>query len=276
MPRCWRVPERSVEHRSIAFGGPQGLAKLSSGRQAGPTWDTLHRDLQDSANRLLARAAYYFGAETGALNEPRRQESGAFRRLSGVLQVPLQLVQARPGPQGHDRSLAAAAQYRHSALVLGLLLVLPVLAAEKDPCAAASTAQDVRFELSLKDHGAIFQAGEIVPLSLSFSSTAAGRYTAMIATYDRSGRLNEEHYCVEPESPDPLGVYYRTHPTMGGGARGMQQLSEAPLVADAELNEWRNLPPGHYRLYATSHRVLRPPDPQEVLCTPPRSHAAQG
>jgi hypothetical protein len=223
MPRFWRVPDRSIEeHRRssfTAFGGPQGLAKLSPGRQACPTWDKLHQLVQAS--------------------------------------------QARPGPQAHDRSLAVAAQYRHSALILGLLLALPGLAAEKDPCAAVSTAQDVRFELALKDHGAIFQTGEIVPLSLSFSSTKEGRYTAMVATYDRSGRLHEEHYCVEPESPDPLGTYYKTRGVMGGGLRGMQLLGEAPFLADAELNEWRSLPAGHYHVHAISYRVSRPRDPEE-------------
>jgi hypothetical protein len=153
-------------------------------------------------------------------------------------------------------------------LVLGLLLALPGLAAEKDPCAAVSTAQDVRFELALKDHGAIFRAGEIVPLSLSFSSTTGGRYTAMVATYDRSGRLHEEHYCVEPESPDPLGTYYKTRGTMGGGLRGFKPLDDAPFLADAELNEWRNLPPGHYHVYAISYRVSRPRDPQEDTESP--------
>jgi hypothetical protein len=153
-------------------------------------------------------------------------------------------------------------------LLLGLLLALPGLAAEKDPCAAVATTQDVRFEIALKDHGAIFRAGEIVPLSLSFSSTKEGRYTAMVATYDRSGRLHEEHYCVEPESPDPLGTYYKTRGTIGGGLRGMQPLYETPFLADAELNEWRNLQAGHYHVYAISYRVSRPRDPQEDTESP--------
>ena len=40
--------------------------------------------------------------------------------------------------------------------------------------------------------------GEIVPLVLSFTSSAAERYWADKRDYDRSGRLNIETYCVEP------------------------------------------------------------------------------
>jgi hypothetical protein len=50
---------------------------------------------------------------------------------------------------------------------------------------------------------------------------------------------------------------------MGGGLGSTQQLSEKAFTATAELNEWRQPEPGHYRLYVVSHRVWRPPDPNE-------------
>jgi len=53
----------------------------SSGPKLTPSQD---RYLQNSADRLLARAAHYSRIETG---EPRPRGSGAFRRFSGVLQV---------------------------------------------------------------------------------------------------------------------------------------------------------------------------------------------
>jgi hypothetical protein len=136
-------------------------------------------------------------------------------------------------------------------------------AAQNDPCAAASSVSDVRFALALKDGSAIFHQGEIVPLVLSFTSTAKHRYWADVRNYDRSGRLGIEYYCVEPEAPDPLESYFKIGPFIGGGLGGTRELTATPFVAEAELNEWRRLQPGHYRVYAISYRVWRPPDPRE-------------
>ena len=49
-----------------------------------------------------------------------------------------------------------------------------------------------------------------------------------------------------------------------GAVLGTQQRSEKPFTATAELNEWRQPAPGHYRLYVVSYRVWRPPDPGEA------------
>jgi hypothetical protein len=76
---------------------------------------------------------------------------------------------------------------RHvSALAFGLLLVAtPGWAAEKnDPCAADSSVSDVRFELALKDHGAVLQAGEIVPRA---------RKSRQDEAYERVRAIAEEH-----------------------------------------------------------------------------------
>jgi len=61
--------------------------------------DKLKRYLQDFLNRLLAaRAAHYSRVETATATEPgpkgTPRGSGAFRRFSGILQVPLRLVQS--------------------------------------------------------------------------------------------------------------------------------------------------------------------------------------
>jgi len=136
-------------------------------------------------------------------------------------------------------------------------------AAANDPCSAASSVSDVQFALSLKDHGAIFQAGEIVPLALSFTSTTKKRYWADDRNYDRSGRLGIEAYCVDPAAADPLVSYFKVGGSIGGGLGSMRELSETPFPAEAELNEWRTLEPGHYRVYAISYRVWRPPDAGE-------------
>ena len=112
-------------------------------------------------------------------------------------------------------------------------------------------------------NGLHFREGEIIPLALSFTSTADKRYWASNRNYDRSGRLNIETYCVEPAARDPLADYFRTGAFMGGGLGSEQQLSEKPFTATAELNEWRQPGPGHYRLYVVSHRGWRPAAPNE-------------
>ena len=68
---------------------------------------------------------------------------------------------------------------------------------------------------------------------------------------------------MEPEGPDPLVSYFRFGGFFGGGLGGTRALDAIPFTADAELNEWRRLGPGHYTVYAISYRVWRPPDPDE-------------
>lgn len=68
---------------------------------------------------------------------------------------------------------------------------------------------------------------------------------------------------MEPEVPDPLASYFRHGTFLGGGLGGTQALDTTAFTAEAELNEWRRPGPGHYRVYAMSYRVWRPPDPNE-------------
>jgi hypothetical protein len=144
-----------------------------------------------------------------------------------------------------------------------LALTPPLFAAEThDPCTAAPTAPAVRFTLAVKDHSAVFQYGEIIPLALSFTSEVENRYHADVRTYDRSGRLGIEAWCVQPEAPDPIEAYF-AFGVIGGGIGSERVLDNKPLMAEAELNEWRTLAPGHYRVFAVSSRVWRPPDPEE-------------
>jgi hypothetical protein len=152
---------------------------------------------------------------------------------------------------------------RNIALVL-LLLAKPASAMEQhDPCSAASSASDVRFTLALRGHGATFQEGEIIPLVLSFTSGTKNRYWADVRNYDRSGRLDIEYYCVDPEAPDPLASYFKAGVFLGGGLGSERVLDATPFTADAELNEWRALGPGRYRVYAISQRIWRLPDARD-------------
>lgn len=151
--------------------------------------------------------------------------------------------------------------------VVAIVLLLSGVAAfgsTPDPCSLASTVTDVQFSIAIADGRTSFREGEIIPLALSFTSTTDKRYWADNRSYDRSGRLSIETYCVEPEARDPLVDYFRSGVFMGGGLGSTQQLSEKPFTATAELNEWRQPGPGHYRLYVVSGRVWRPPDPDET------------
>lgn len=128
-----------------------------------------------------------------------------------------------------------------------------------DQCSLTSTVTDAKLTLSIPDGRASFLEGEIVPLVLSFTSTANKRYRAEVRNYDRSGRLNLETYCLEPEARDPLDDYFSTTLSLGGGLGGEQQLSENVFTATADLNEWRQPGPGHYRLYVVSFRASAEP-----------------
>lgn len=150
-------------------------------------------------------------------------------------------------------------------LVPAVLLLLGAgvcLADDQDPCAAQSSASDVQFSLALKGGQSVFHEGEIIPLQLMFS-TASGRYWFNNAGYDRSGRLDIDAYCVDPQGSDPLASYFNNGVFFGGGLFSEGRLAEKPFIRDADLNEWHRLPPGRYRLYAVSHRVFRPAESGE-------------
>jgi hypothetical protein len=138
-----------------------------------------------------------------------------------------------------------------------------VFASPPDPCSLSSSVTDANVTIAISADSSTFREGQIIPVVLTFTSTADKRYWADNRNYDRSGRLGIEAYCLEPEARDPLADYFRAGVFMGGGLGNTQQLSQEPFTATAELNEWRDPGPGHYRLHVVSYRVWRPPDPHE-------------
>lgn len=149
-----------------------------------------------------------------------------------------------------------------------LLIGCSVVAARPpDTCSLTSTVTDAKLTLGISDGRTSFREGEIIPLVLSFTSTADKRYRAVARNYDRSGRLNLDSYCLEPEARDPLADYFSTTFSMGGGLGGNQPLTEKPFTVTVELNEWRQPGPGHYRLYVVSPRVSPEPDSLNSLRT---------
>jgi hypothetical protein len=153
---------------------------------------------------------------------------------------------------------------RQVAPIALLLLGRAAFGSPPDPCSLSSTVTDARVTIAIPGGRTTFREGEIITLALSFTSTADKRYWADNRNYDRSGRLTIEAYCIESEARDPLADYFRAGTFMGGGLGNTQPLSEEPFTATAELNEWRQPGPGHYRLHVVSYRVWRPPDPDEA------------
>jgi hypothetical protein len=135
----------------------------------------------------------------------------------------------------------------------------PAAQSAPDPCQAAASPDDASVRLSLKNGQTVFREGEIVDLVLEFTSETTNRYQLSTQTYDRSGRLNAEAFCLTPTSPDPLADYFGAEflGFIGGGGFSYAGLSAKPYVIAPALNEWRSLRPGAYRLHVVSHRVSR-------------------
>jgi hypothetical protein len=124
------------------------------------------------------------------------------------------------------------------------------------------------FTLQLKDKQTQFHQGEVIRLELSFSSSSGRKFILDDAGYDRSGRLAIDTFILDRRdgTVDPLYDYFNSglFGFVGGGLRGMPELSAKPKVLIVELNEWlRFEKPGHYRLYVVSGRIatkLHPDD----------------
>jgi hypothetical protein len=92
-----------------------------------------------------------------------------------------------------------------------------------------------------------FHVGEIIPVELAFSASAPDAYDMSTASYDRSGRLDIEHFHVTPLGRDPLQKYYSTGTFVGGGLSSSRVLTGDPAMMREDLNEWVALDqPGHY------------------------------
>ena len=147
------------------------------------------------------------------------------------------------------------------AIVLGSSLRL-CAQSEPDPCAlSASQPGDISLQLSLQNGQNVFREGEIIALSAAYSSTSEKKYYANTRNYDRSGRLQgAEIFCIDPAAgTDPLADYFNGGMAcMMGGLSGEKQLGPDPYIVNLELNEWKSLPPGSYRLSIVGHRVTVP------------------
>jgi len=145
--------------------------------------------------------------------------------------------------------------------ILLALTLVPAILISASPAQTPSgqSSSDVKLAAEFQGGQSTFRLGEVIPIKLSFTSTAPGKYQFDNATYDRSGRLNAESFAVEPKAgwDDPLHLYFHSYECfMGGGLRGMDSLSNNPVFVHLELNEWvRFKEPGRYRITISSSRV---------------------
>ena len=118
---------------------------------------------------------------------------------------------------------------------------------------------DAGLQLNLSTSSTGFRCGEVIPLELTFTSTAPNRYQINMAQYDRSGRMNYEQFQLDPKegTSDPLQLYFNSAwGFIGGGLTGFKFLSTSPITIHLDLNEWVSFDrPGTYRLSVVSRRV---------------------
>jgi hypothetical protein len=118
---------------------------------------------------------------------------------------------------------------RRFSLMTVLLATKAAFCSPPDACSLTSTVTDAKLALSFADARTSYREGEIIPLVLSFTSTVDKRYRAADRNYDRSGRLNIDTYCLDPEARDPLADYI--FGGFGGGIGGERQLWGGCLAA---------------------------------------------
>jgi hypothetical protein len=146
----------------------------------------------------------------------------------------------------------------HFALLLTLSSPGHCAQIQPDPCATSSQPGDISVQLSLKNGQTVFREGEIIALVAEYSSAAQKKYYLSTRNYDRSGRLEGmEVFCIDPaKATDPLSDYFNgIMGSFGGGLGGEEDLSDKPYDVNLELNEWKSLPPGSYRVSIVSYRL---------------------
>jgi hypothetical protein len=134
------------------------------------------------------------------------------------------------------------------------LLLLVIIAGVRTCAQSAPVDPRILLQVQIASNQREFHIGETIPLQLSFSSAVKDRYQVNMAQYDRSGRMEYEHFSVSPAegAVDPL-----VGPnSVGGGLTSFQFLTPVPWTIKLNLNEWvRFTQPGEYRLIISSHRV---------------------
>jgi len=146
--------------------------------------------------------------------------------------------------------------------VLGVLLALcsaTHTSGQASQCAGIpSPPGDALLHLLLKNGQTVFHQGEIIALTAEYTADSGDKYLVNNRNYDRSGRLSgAEIFCLDPErGTDPLDDYFHSlRGIFGGGSFSDQDPARQPFTMDLDLNEWKSLPSGSYRLTIVGNRL---------------------
>jgi len=188
------------------------------------------------------------------------------------------------------------------AVLLTVLCFSSQMVAQAAPCSGVgASADDAVLQLTLKDAHSTFHQGEIITLQLAFTSKSKGKYRMDTQTSGSIGRVTRESFCLDPAGTgsDPLADYYGSgtfsvapaalisNPTgccgNGGGTfsvtpantAGHTVLKKNPFRLDLDLNEWKSLPPGNYRLVVETQRVSQVTSTGELVPVLVRSNPVQ-
>lgn len=156
-----------------------------------------------------------------------------------------------------------------AAAVLFWLCALRVCAqddgfAQAQAATAAKNPVGVRFQLILPGGRAAFHQGEPISITESFTSDRPGAYQLQVwnfLTFDEF-HIGPASGAAVPDADTPRPYVFFFH----GFAPAPQPLDTKPATVPIVLNRYfRFDSPGHYRLYATSHRVDPLPVPRSSV-----------
>jgi hypothetical protein len=156
-----------------------------------------------------------------------------------------------------NRHAAIASNLIFIAITFGAIAPTPAVAQNHPP--AENLPDSDAPQLHLSSNASTYQQGELIQLTLSFTSKIPNRYRLNLASYDRGGRMFYEGFDVHPVdgTKDPLLVYFLSRFGLFlGGLTNFEFLSKKPIVIPLDLNEWvRFDKPGKYRITVQSTRV---------------------
>ncbi|PYP91306.1 MAG: hypothetical protein DMG65_08000 [Candidatus Angelobacter sp. Gp1-AA117] len=165
-------------------------------------------------------------------------------------------------------------------VLLAVLCFSSQMLAQAAPCSGiGASADDAILQLTLKDSHSTFHQGEIITLQLAFTSKSKGKYRMDTQTSGAIGRVTRESFCLDPAGAgsDPLADYYGSSAfsVAPANAAGHTVLKKNAFRLDLDLNEWKSLPPGNYRLVVETQRVSQVTATGELVSVIVRSNPVQ-
>jgi hypothetical protein len=130
--------------------------------------------------------------------------------------------------------------------------------------AAAKNPVGIRFQLVFPEGRAVFHRGEPISVMESFTSDRPGAYQLQIWNFPATNecRVDPASGAAVPDADSPHRHVFFFH----GFAPAPQPLDAKPVTLPIVLNRYYRFDrPGHYRLYAASHRVDPLPVPRTSI-----------